>query len=83
MLLTIVTSIKSNACLSQPVYSFFSSYLHYFINKTKSLLVTSEMVQLRGSNISLDHTFKASSNAGLVHFNKWSIKYDLLFFVLK
>ena len=36
-------------------FILFSSYLHHFINKTKSLFVTSEMVQLRGSNISLNH----------------------------
>ena len=40
------------------------------------------MVKLRGSTISLDHTFKVSSNVGLFHLNKWSIQYDSLFLVL-
>ena len=44
--------------------------------------VTSEMVKLRGSTISLDHTFNVSSNVGLFHLNKWSIQYDPLFLVL-
>ena len=44
--------------------------------------ITSEMVKLRGSTISLDHTFKVSSNVGLFHLNKWSIQYDSLFLVL-
>ena len=52
---------------------FFSSYLHHFINKSKSLFVSSEMVQLHGSNISLDHKFKVSS----------SHEYDTLFLLLK
>ena len=48
----------------------------------KEQFITSEMVKLRGSIVSLDHTFKVSSNFGLFDLNKWSIQYDSLFLVL-
>ena len=43
---------------------------------------TSEMVNLKGSTTSLDHTFKVSSNVVLFHLNKWLIQYNSLILIL-
>ena len=59
------------------LFQLFTSFYHQ-----NEQFVTSEMVKLSGSTISLDHTFKVSSNVELFHLNKWSIQYDSLLLVL-